>query len=73
MADENNTPPVGDGNHIRIEARRLIFEIRILLESIAHVLESILLKDKLHTLRKLVAQAAETVEAFGEVLKGGAA
>lgn len=33
MADENNTPPTGEGNHIRIDSRRLIFEVRILLRA----------------------------------------
>ena len=80
MADENNTPPAGEGNHIRIDARRLIFEVRILLESVAQGLEAlmprpeaILLKDELGILRKLVAQTAEAVEAFSDVLQGGAA
>lgn len=76
MAENKNTPPAGEGN-IRIEARRLIFEVRIVLESVAHGLEAlqarpeaILLKEEMGVLRKLTAQAAEAVEAFGEVLEG---
>ncbi len=79
MADENNTAPAGEGNHIRVETRRLIFEILILLESVAHGLdalmprpEAILIKGELGILRKLIAQAAEAVEVFGETLQGGA-
>ena len=80
MADENNTPPTGEGNHIRIDSRRLIFEVRILLESVAQGLEAlmprpeaILLKDELGILAKFIAQAAEAVEAFSDALQGGAA
>ena len=80
MADENNTPPAGEGNHIRIDARRLIFEVRILLESVAQGLEAlmprpdaILIKDELGILAKFIAQAAEAVEVFSDVLQGGAA
>ena len=76
MADENNTPPNGEGNHIRIEARRLIFEMRILLESVSHGLEALqtrpealFIKEELGLLRRLTTQAAEAVEAFGEVLE----
>jgi hypothetical protein len=80
MADENNTPPAGEGNHIRIDARRLIFEVCILLERVAQGLEAlmprpeaVLLKDELGILANFIAQASETVEAFSETLKGGAA
>ena len=80
MADENNTLPAGEGNHIRIDVRRLIFEVRILLESVAQGLEAlmprpeaILLKDELSILAKFIAQAAEAVEVFSDVLQGGAA
>ena len=76
MAENENTPPAGGGN-IRIEAQRLIFEVRILLESVAHGLEAlqarpeaILLKEELGLLRKLTTQAAEAMEAFVEVLEG---
>ena len=75
MADENNTPPAGEGN-LRIEGRRLIFEMRILLESVSHGLEALqtrpealFIKEELGLLRRLTTQAAEAVEAFGEVLE----
>lgn len=75
MADENNTPPDGEGNHIRIEARRLIFEVRIIMESVAQGLEAlqalpeaILIKEQLDVLRKLTTQAAEALETFSEVI-----
>ena len=80
MADENNTPPTGEGNRIRIDSRRLIFEVCILLESVAQGLEAlmprpeaILLKDEFGILAKFIAQAAEAVEAFSDALQGGAA
>lgn len=74
MAENDNTPPADEGN-IRIEARRLVFEVRIVLESVAHGLESLIsrpeaifLKEELGVLRKLTTQAAEALEAFSEVI-----
>ena len=74
MAENENTPPDDEGN-IRIEARRLIFEVRIVLESVSHGLEAlqqlpeaILVKDQLGVLRKLTTQAAEALEMFSEVI-----
>jgi hypothetical protein len=59
MADENNTPPTGEGN-LRIEGRRLVFEMRVILESVSHGLEAlqarpeaVLIKEQLGVLRKL--------------------
>ena len=75
MADENTTPPDGEGNHIRIEARRIVFEVRIIMESVAQGLEAlqalpeaILIKEQLGVLRKLTSQAAEALEAFGDLM-----
>lgn len=75
MAENENTPPAGEGN-LRIEGRRLIFEMRILLESVSHGLEALqtrpealFIKEELGLLRRLTTQAAEAVEAFGEVLE----
>ena len=75
MAEDENTPANGEGNHIRIEARRLIFEVRIIMESVAQGLEAlqtlpeaVLLKEQLGVLRKLTSQAAEALEAFSEVI-----
>ena len=83
MADENNTPPSGEGkgdSDIRIEARRLVFEVRVVLESVAHGLESLIsrpeaifLKEELGVLRKLTTQAVETLEAFSDVISAKAA
>jgi hypothetical protein len=75
MAENENTPPADEGN-IRIEARRLIFEVRIIMESVAQGLEAlralpeaVLVKEQLGVLRKLLAaQAAEALEAFSEVI-----
>ena len=75
MAENENTPPNGEGNHIRIEARRLVFEVRIVLESVGHGLEALIslpealfLKEELGVLRKLTTQAAEALEAFSEII-----
>ena len=75
MADENTTPPNGEGNNIRIEGRRLIFEVRIIMESVAQGLEglqalpeAVLVRDQLGVLRKLATQAVEALEAFSEVI-----
>ena len=66
MADEDN---------IRIDARRLIFEVRVVLESVSHGLEALaarpealFLREELGVLRRLTAQAAEALEAFSELL-----
>lgn len=74
MAENENNPPADEGN-IRIEARRLVFEVRVVLESVSHGLEALaarpealFLKEELNVLRKLAAQAAEALEAFGEVI-----
>lgn len=74
MADENNTPPTGEGN-LRIEGRRLVFEMRVVLESVSHGLEAlqalpeaVLIKEQLGVLRKLTMQAAEALETFSEII-----
>ena len=63
-------------DHIRIEGGRLVFEVRVVLESVAHGLEALaarpealFLKEELGVLRKLTAQAAEALEAFAEVMR----
>ena len=75
MADSQDNPPNGEGNHIRIEGRRLVFEVRIVLESVSHGLEALIsrpealfLKEELGVLRKLTTQAAEALEAFSELI-----
>ena len=80
MADSENTSPDGEGNHIRIEGRRLIFEVRIIMESVAQGLEAlqalpeaILIKEQLGVLRKLTTQAAEALETFSEVISSPSA
>ena len=80
MAENENTPPDGEGNHIRIEGRRLIFEVRIIMESVAQGLEAlqalpeaILIKEQLGVLRKLTTQAAEALETFSEVISSPSA
>ncbi len=66
---------MAEDDNIRIESRRLVFEVRVVLESVSHGLEAlatrpeaVFLKEELGVLRKLTAQAAEALEAFSEVL-----
>ena len=80
MAENENTPPAGEDNNIRIEGRRLIFEVRIIMESVAQGLEAlqalpeaILIKEQLGVLRKLTTQAAEALETFSEVISSPSA
>lgn len=76
MTDNQDSGGAGDRN-IRIDARRLIFEVRIVLDSVAAGLEALagrpeaaLVKEELGVLGKLVVQAAEAVETFAETLTG---
>jgi hypothetical protein len=62
-------------DHIKIESKRLVFEVRVVLESVSHGLEAlqgrpeaVFLKEELGVLRKLTAQAAEALEAFAAVI-----
>ncbi len=75
MAENEHTPAEGERN-IRIEATRLVFEVRIVLESVAGGLEAITalpeagpVTQHIEVLRKLVTQAAEAVEEFAAMLK----
>jgi hypothetical protein len=79
MATDDNSAAAGGGN-IRIEARAIIFEVRIVLETVAQGLEAlarlpeaILIREEINVLKKLTAQAAEAVETFAEALTGSAA
>ena len=77
MADENCTEPPGEGKggDIAIEARRVVAEVTVILESVAGGLEAlqrlpeaVLIKTQIGVLRDLVTLAAQTVEAFAETL-----
>ena len=79
MAENENTSPESESN-IRIEGRRLIFEVRIIMESVAQGLEALIsrpeaifLKEELGVLRKLTTQAAEALETFSEVISATSA
>jgi hypothetical protein len=86
MADENNTPPPGEGKdplaeikHLKIEARRVSAELIVMLasgsaglESLARLPEAVLLRSQLETLRGLVLQALESAEGFDEVIGSSA-
>ena len=74
MAENENTTAGGSGN-LQIDARRVVAEVTVILESVAAGLESlrrlpesILITAQLDLLRGLVSRAVETVEAFGELL-----
>jgi hypothetical protein len=79
MADEKNTPPAGVGkadSHLRIETKRVLFEVQVTLESVAAGLETIARFPEAHpvvaqlsVLQKLIGQAAETVEGFAATLR----
>lgn len=76
MAEDENTPPQGEGkDELRIEARRVTAETIVILESVAACLEAvqklpeaILLRNQLETIRELVIKAVETVEGFAVTL-----
>jgi hypothetical protein len=75
--NESNEPP-GDGkggDNIAIEARRVVAEVTVILDSVAGGLEAlqrlpeaILVRPQIGVLRDLVTLAAQTVEAFAETL-----
>jgi hypothetical protein len=76
MAEDEHTPPPSD---IKIEARRVVAEIIVILDSVAAGLETVKrqtaakpIEAQLDLLRGLLTRAAETVEAFGEVLEAQA-
>jgi len=78
MADDESTSLSENGNgdnHIAIEARRVIAEVTVLLESVAGGLEAlqrlpeaILIGAQLGVLRDLVTLAVRAVEGFAETL-----
>jgi hypothetical protein len=77
MAENDNTPPTGEdkASDIEIEARRVVAEVLVIIESIAGGLEALMrqpeaapIKGQLDLLRGLVSQAAQTVEEFGETV-----
>jgi hypothetical protein len=79
MANSEDTPPVGEGNgdsDLRIETKRVLFEVQVTLESVAAGLETIARIPDAHpviaqlsVLQKLINQAAETVEGFAATLR----
>jgi hypothetical protein len=76
MATDDHTPPQGAGNtDIAIEARRVVAEVLVIIESIAGGLEALMrqpeaapIKGQLDMLRGLITQAAEAVEGFSAVI-----
>jgi hypothetical protein len=75
MATDDNTPPQDAGKDVLIEARRVVAEVLVIIESIAGGLEALMrqpeaapIKGQLDMLRGLITQAAEAVEAFSAVI-----
>jgi hypothetical protein len=79
MATDENTPPAGEGkadSDLRIETKRVLFEVQVTLESVAAGLETIARFPEAHpvvaqlgVLQKLIGQAAESVETFAATLR----
>ncbi|MGF1620486.1 MAG: hypothetical protein ACFCUR_07725 [Rhodomicrobiaceae bacterium] len=72
MAENENTPPDGEGN-MRVEITTLIYEIQILFESLVAALESLkalpeakLLAEQLGVIQKLASQAGEALETLSD-------
>jgi hypothetical protein len=68
MAENENTPPDGEGN-MRVEITTLIYEIQILFESVVAAIESLealpearLIREQLGVIQKLASQAGEALE-----------
>jgi hypothetical protein len=79
MADSEDTPPAGEGqpdSDLRIETKRVLFEVQVTLESVAAGLETIArlpegqpVFEQINVLQKLTGQAAEAVEGFAVILR----
>ena len=79
MATDDNTPPAAEGkadSDLRIETKRVLFEVQLSLESVAAGLETIArfpeaqpVFEQLSVLQKLTSQAAEAVETFAATLR----
>jgi hypothetical protein len=79
MAENENTPPAGEGNgdsDLRIETKRVLFEVQVTLDSVAAGLETIArlpeaqpVFEQIGVLQKMTSQAAETVESFAATLR----
>ncbi len=75
MAENENTPPNGEGN-MRVEITTLIHEIQILFESVVAALESFKvlpeakdLTEQLGIIQKLASQAGEALETLSNTIQ----
>lgn len=78
MAENESSEPPDDGkgeDHIEIEARRVVAEVTVILESVAGGLEAlqrlpeaVLITTQIGVLRDLITLAAQAVEGFAETL-----
>ncbi len=77
MADNENTPPNGEGNNMRVDIVTLIYEIRVLFETVVVALDGIKIQpaakpvaDQLGVIQKLASQAGEALETLDETIQG---
>ncbi len=75
MAENENTPPNGEGN-MRVEIVTLIYEIQILFETVVMALESLKvlpeaksIAEQLGVIQKLASQAGEALETLGTAIQ----
>jgi hypothetical protein len=79
MATDDNTPPASEAKanfDLRIETKRVFFEVQLTLESVAAGLETIArlpeaqpVFEQLSVLQKMTSQTTETVEGFAATLR----
>jgi hypothetical protein len=77
MADNENTPPNGEGNNMRVDIATLIYEIRVLFETVVTALDSLKIQpaakpvaEQLGIIQKLAFQAGEALETLDETVQG---
>ena len=77
MAEDENSPPNGEGNNMRVDIVTLIYEIRVLFEAVVAALDSIKIQpaakpiaEQLGVIQKLVAQTGEALDTLDETIQG---
>jgi hypothetical protein len=76
MADNENTPPNSEGNNMRVDIATLIYEIRVLFETVVAALDSLKIQpaakpvtEQLSIIQKLAFQAGEALETLDETIQ----
>jgi hypothetical protein len=76
MADNENTPPNGEGNNMRVDIATLIYEIRVLFETVVAALDSLKIQpaakpvaEQLGIIQKLASQAGEALETLDATIQ----